>query len=193
MRRLRAGFAASLPGGRGSPSGPTTGLCRCVGWTGRVKAGESRPDNARPAPGSTVPQPKIAAMARREATRTARGLRTPQVVRDELQIAPVGAPFPSVCEGHTEKARLARRRDADGAWARERFHQEVGMVRELGVLLVPVRREALLRRTGNVANAGACYGPGSARQHVVSHRARGTRHRDPHTPFDRVNPRLTAL
>ena len=33
-------------------------------------------------------------------------------------VAPIGAPFPSVFEGHPGKMRFARRRDADGAWAK---------------------------------------------------------------------------
>jgi hypothetical protein len=48
MRRLRAGLVTPLPGGLGSPSGPTKG--DCLQWldAARTKAGESPPDRVEP-------------------------------------------------------------------------------------------------------------------------------------------------
>src|SRR4051812_13401604 len=42
MRRLRAGFAPSRPGGLGQPSAPTTWGRPSLGWTGQDERGESR-------------------------------------------------------------------------------------------------------------------------------------------------------
>ena len=80
------GVRTLAPGRPGSPSGPITGLC--LQWLDVVRANRRKPVELMevlascavlascPVPGSTVPAPKIAAMARRKATRTMKRRRT---------------------------------------------------------------------------------------------------------------------
>lgn len=83
MRRPRACLARTLPGGLGSPSGPTTGARLERLDAGRVKGGESCPDRGGenlPGPGSTVPgtQRRRRARRREAAARSRADLATTQ-------------------------------------------------------------------------------------------------------------------
>jgi hypothetical protein len=217
MRRLRSCLASTGSGGRGSPSGPTTGLCRTLsagrgtGKGGKPPGRRAKAQGPRHVPGSTVPRTETPRWrAERRRARSPRP-RTPQVVRDQLPLAPAGAPFPSVVEGHTGKARFARRRDADGAWAD--FISAGGLddgavsAATLGrdqthrVVLANARTHNLRRReaerrlrhashlhgvwvpafAGTTGSFGAATPPNTERRIA------------PLNPFDPVNPRLTAL
>ena len=77
-------------------------------------------------------------------------------------VAPIGAPFPSVFEGHPGNIRFARRRDADGAWAkqvsatlaRDRKHRVVPAnagthnLRSRGIRTAPASRLISAQRMG---------------------------------------------
>src|SRR6266700_8418704 len=85
------GFAATPPGGTGSPSAPTT--WGCLQWLDAawMKGGESCLD-AVSAPGSTVPADRKAAGGAPCGERALQGTSTPQGVGP--LVAPHGAPSP---------------------------------------------------------------------------------------------------
>src|SRR6266436_5284656 len=99
MRRPRAWFAATPPGGPGSPSAPTT--WGCLQWLDEawMKGGESCLD-AVSAPGSTVPADRKAAGGAPCGERALQGTSTQRGVGP--LVAPHGAPFPRIGRGAKE-------------------------------------------------------------------------------------------
>jgi hypothetical protein len=133
MRRLRSCLASTGSGGRRRPSAPTRRGCASArdgaGERRRKPSGSGASSFARRSAGRAGANPKRSSGPKSPRWRAGRrrgpkAAGRPPVGRDLLLIAPVGAPFPSAVEGHTGKARLARRRDADGAWAQQRTPQE---------------------------------------------------------------------
>jgi hypothetical protein len=123
MRRLRAGFAPSLPGRSGvtvrayyealplMTAGRGTGERReTVGITGVSPA--TSPEERSPDRNRRDGAPKGDAQGDA-------GSRRPHAPRDLIPVAPFGASSPLIFEGKNRKARFARRRGADGAWAQE--------------------------------------------------------------------------
>ncbi len=120
MRRPRAWFAATPPGGPGSPSAPTTWGCLQwldVAW---MKGGESCLDEVS-APGSTVPgteKPRWSVVWRNVPVAKARQ-------RHEgvgLLVAPHGAPSPRMCEGReTSLPGASAKNTGDHAWLIENW------------------------------------------------------------------------
>ena len=99
VRRPRVWFAATHPGGPGSPSVPTTG--DCLQWLdeAQTKAGESLPDQGRAecpssAHGSTVPGTEKPQWSAGWRARRSQDARPPQ--GGTTMVAPPGAPFPSL-------------------------------------------------------------------------------------------------
>jgi hypothetical protein len=141
MRRLRAGFAPSLPGRSGvtvrayyealplMTAGRGTGERReTVGITGVSPA--TSPEERSPDRNRRDGAPKGDAQGDA-------GSRRPHAPRDLIPVAPFGASSPLVFEGESWKARFARRRGADGAWAQETFRR--GMFRR-GIFRDPIFR-----------------------------------------------------
>jgi hypothetical protein len=103
MRRLRAGFAALHSGGRGSPSGPTTGLCHSVAGRVRVrraKAGRMADDLRRASragrPYAQYPEVRSPGQKSRGGALTGAAIRREADRVPATTPAPVGAPPPLV-------------------------------------------------------------------------------------------------
>ncbi len=127
MRRLRPWFAATDSGGRGSSSGPTTGLCRLTAGRVREKAGES-PLDIFPVPGSAVPRTEkppvavadcvnLSAGTRRKATRGGSRRSHGAGPRDNDGRCAFRRVVPLAGRGVCRVGRFAPWRDTDGAWA----------------------------------------------------------------------------
>ena len=129
MRRLGAERDATPAGGGttypralgrpGSPSGPTTGVCRSlsagrgIGGGGKPPGGRARCPKPRHVPGSTVPAPEDAAVARSQASRFA----AMRIASQSTTPAPVGAPPPlTKSRGELPHPSGARRRENDSGW-----------------------------------------------------------------------------
>ena len=125
MRRLRSCLASTGSGGRRRPSAPTRRGCasaRDGAGERRRKPSGSAPRFARrsvdaPVPTRSGPPVRNRRDGAPEGDADRRRRQAVAGPRPATQSRLSARHLPSVVEGHTGKARFARRREADGAWA----------------------------------------------------------------------------